>query len=174
MLGEAETWLDGAPLPGSFTRIEPGAHVIALHVTKLGTAVWADDARPALLPAPFVLDVVDDRGPNQDDHEATLPAGTRFLERRWTSTAPPPDFSAPAFDDGAWRRLEPAAPEMLARSEDHVRRAYERLREGGATIFALGDASAPVLGRNAEAWVRVHFTLHESARGEPSSPRDGS
>lgn len=34
VLGETETWLDGAPLPGGgHTRIEAGTHVLAVHVT---------------------------------------------------------------------------------------------------------------------------------------------
>jgi hypothetical protein len=168
VLGEAETWLDGSLLPGGHTRLEPGAHVLALHVTKLGTAVWgADDGTP-LLPAPFVLDLLADHGPNRNDRDTDVLAAASSIERRWTSSPPPPGWSAPAFEDRTWDELRPAPPELLERCADHVRRAYERLREGGAAIFELGART-----KRAEAWVRVRFTLDERKLHELSSPAEG-
>ena len=79
------------------------------------------------------------------------------------------DLTADAPIRELCRSLRPAPPELLAQCADHVRRAYERLREGGAAIFELGD---PMGG--AEAWVRIRFTLDERKLRELSPNAEGS
>lgn len=170
VLGETETWLDGAPLPGGHTRIEAGTHVLAVHVTNLGKAAWSNEESATILPAPFVLDVLADHGPNAYHTVTDLLAQASAVERRWTSTPPAPDFMQPSFDERGWNALRPASPTMLAGCAAHVQRAYDRLRESGATVLALGDADRD---GQVEAWVRMRFTLHDGALRELGSPARG-
>jgi hypothetical protein len=162
VLGEAETWLDGKQLPGGYTRIESGAHVIALHVTKLGRAAWEHNASSVPRPVPLIVSVFADGGPNQggggiaDD----LLERARRVERRWTSVKPAPEFAATGFDDRTWRVLGPAAEDLLEPLPAHTRRTLERMRRDGTSMFTLGDPAEPTLE---EAWVRIAFTLDASA-----------
>jgi hypothetical protein len=148
VIGAADTWLDGAPMRSSYARIEPGRHVVAAHLTKLGES-WGDPIKP---PVPLSLSVTFDAGPDAARGDNLLMLAS---DVRWSAATsrPPEGFGDPAFDDAAWPELPLATDEVRRKVDaDHL----GRLDEADVRARAVGSR------RVTETWIRVSFTLGEA------------
>jgi hypothetical protein len=135
---EASCWLDGEPVASQIALLPAGRRVLAVHI-------WRE--KPGA--RPFAVGIF------PDDAQ-----GTELIHQggpRWCCTTATPgagyEWTAPGFDDAAWREVPLASAELLAAQSTWQQRAYENAAEAGQPVFAL-DAD--------ELWLRVAFTARET------------
>jgi len=153
-MGTSETWLDGTTLSSSHVTVGAGRHVIAVHLSEVGT--WRK-GQPPILPAPFSIGVVSDAmGATRD-----LVRTATDVRWRWSARLPPLLWVDANFDDARWPALGAADAQLLATVPSGASYSYERAVEHGQAMFEI-------LTR--EAWIRLSFTIEAT----PTPTNDGS
>ncbi|HWO18864.1 MAG TPA: hypothetical protein VNO30_08810 [Kofleriaceae bacterium] len=137
----ATCWLDGEPLSSSIAQLRAGPHSLAVHLRR---------ERPGV--QPFVIGAMYEA---DEDTDVISPGASRW---RCTDVAPPEGWTAPGFDDAAWRDVPRLPAGRLAELEQWQRYTFDEAAGHGRPVFAL---------ETEELWLRVAFVA-------PAAPQGGS
>jgi len=156
-LGQSETWLDGEQLSSSHVMLGMGRHVIAVHLSEVGT--WRRDQPPIMMPAPFSVGVVSETmGVSRD-----LVRDATDVRWRWSPRVPESLWTDMEFDDRRWLALGDGTA-LADAVPEAARYGYDRALERDQAMFAIPQS---------EAWIRLLFTVSventrtDRSRGEP-------